>query len=59
MRGKRADTRKARYQVGESVAELLTAAYGHGAERRGELSHAMRKIDNGRIWLSAAHARQP
>ena len=44
---------------GRASHELLTAAYGYGAERLRELSHAMRKIDNGRIWLSAAHARQP
>ena len=34
-------TRGSRAIKWESVAALLTAAYGHGAERLGELSHAM------------------
>ena len=37
MRGKRVDTRKPRYQVGERRS---CSPYGHGAERLGELSHA-------------------
>ena len=36
------------------ASQLLTAAYGHGAKRLGELSHAMRKINNGRLWRPAA-----
>ena len=41
------------------ASQLLTAAYGHGAERLSELAHATRKTDNGRLWLPAAHARRP
>ena len=33
------------------ASQLLTAAYGHGAERLAELSHAMRTTDFGRLWL--------
>ena len=42
----------------ESVAAVLTAAYGHGAERLAELSYAMITTGTGRIWLPAAHARR-
>ena len=41
------------------ASQLLTAAYGHAAERLAELSHAMRTTDVGRLWLPAAHARRP
>ena len=59
MRSKRADMRQLLNQAGERRPQLLTAAYGHGAERLSELAHAMMKTDNGRLWLPAAYARQP
>ena len=61
MRSKRADMRHRCSIKRQSVAasQLLTAAYGHGAERLSELAHATRKTDNGRLWLPAAHARRP
>ena len=59
MRAQQACGHTAAAQSSGRASQLLTAAYGHGAERLAELSHAMRTTYFGRLWLPAAHDRRP